>query len=206
MKLYHQTWSPNCQKVLMTLHELDIVDQVEINFYNPFEERELWFLDLNPAHKVPVLVDGDVALWESAAINHHLASKYHALLPEDPADRGTALTLLFYESGNISPTVGGEGLFGELYRPDDQRDSAFIARMMERLPGRLAVLDRLLADGREYFARTFSVADIQLFAPMRKVVDLDELPVPPRLKDWAVRVGSRPAVRAVYAEVDRAAD
>jgi hypothetical protein len=60
-------------------------------------------------------------------------------LPEDPADCGTALTLLFHESGNISPTVGDEGLFGGLYRPDDQRDSAFTAGTMERFPGRPAV-------------------------------------------------------------------
>ncbi len=205
MKLYHQPWSPNCQKVLITLHELGLADEVEIVPYNPFAAREAWFLDLNPAHKVPVLVDGDTVLWESGAITYHLAAKYDALLPTDPADRGLAATLLYYESCNVAPTIGGEGLFGELFRPEAQQDPAFIARMRQRLAGRLEVLGGLLADGREYFARTYSVADIQLYPGMSKVVALDDVEASPQLRAWADRVGARPAVARVYAEVAAAA-
>ena len=205
MKFYHQPWSPNCQKVLIALNELGIADEVEIISYNPFESREDWFLALNPAHKVPVLVDGEAAFWESGAINHHLAVTHGALLPDDPADRALAETLLYYESCNVAPTIGGEGLFGEMFRPPEQQDAAFIARMRERLPGRLAVLGALLADGREYFARGFSVADIQLYPGLSKVVTLDGLDCPPALAAWAERVGARPAVRKVYAEVAAAA-
>ncbi len=205
MKLYHQPWSPNCQKVLITLYELGVSDDVEIVHYNPFEQREDWFLALNSAHKVPVLVDGETALWESGAIVQHLARKYDGLLPTDPADRGMAITLLYYESCNVAPTIGGEGLFGELYRPADQQDAAFIARMKQRLEGRLEVLDRLLADGRDYFARSYSVADIQLYPGMSKVVTLEDVAVPPAVKAWAARVGERPAVMKVYAEIAAAA-
>ena len=201
MKLYHQPWSPNCQKVLIAIYELGAADDVEIVPYNPFERREERFLALNPAHKVPVFVDGDAVVWESAAIVLHLATKYGALLPETAADRGLATTLLYYESCNIAPTIGGEGLFGELFRPEDEQDAAFIARMSERLARRLEVLDQLLADGRDYFARSFSVADIQLYPGMSKVVALDEPESSAALKAWAARVGARSAVRKVYEEV-----
>ena len=130
-----------------------------------------------------------------------MATKYGALLPESAADRGLATTLLYYESCNIAPTIGGEGLFGELFRPEDEQDAAFIARMSERLARRLEVLDQLLADGRDYFARSFSVADIQLYPGMSKVVALDEPESSAALKGWAARVGARPAVRKVYEEV-----
>jgi len=47
------------------------------------EGREPWFLAINPAGKVPVLVDGDQIITESAAICLHLAEKFPAsrLLP-----------------------------------------------------------------------------------------------------------------------------
>ncbi len=205
MKLYHQPWSPNCQKVLITIAELGVADDLDIIAYNPFAERAQWFLDLNPAHKVPVLVDGDAVFWESAAITAHLATKYAGLLPAAPADLATAMTLLYYESCNIAPTIGGEGLFGELFRPEQERDQAYLARMRQRLAGRLAVLDHLLADGRDYFARTFSVADIQLYPGLCKVVALDDQPTSPALGAWASRVGARPAVEKVMAEARAAA-
>ena len=201
MKLYHQPWSPNCQKVLITVAELGVADDLEMIAYNPFAERAEWFLDLNPAHKVPVLVDGEAVLWESAAITSHLAKRYAGLLPTAPADLATAMTLLYYESCNIAPTIGGEGLFGEMLRPEADRDQAFLARMRGRLAGRLAVLDRLLADGRDYFARTYSIADIQLYPGLSKVVALDDPVPPPALVAWTDRVGARPAVKSVMAEV-----
>jgi glutathione S-transferase len=47
------------------------------------EGREPWFLAINPAGKVPVLIDGGQVITESAAICMHLAEKYPAsrLLP-----------------------------------------------------------------------------------------------------------------------------
>ena len=73
------------------------------------------------------------------------------------------------------------------------------------MPRRLEVLDRLLADGRDYFARSYSVADIQLYPGMSKVVTLDDVAVPPAVKAWAARVGERPAVKKLYAEIAAAA-
>ena len=204
MKLYHQPWSPNCQKVLIVINELGITDEVEIIHYNPFEQREDWFLALNPSHKVPVLVDDETVLWESAAIVMHLATKYGGLLPADAGDRSTATTLLAYESCNIAPTIGGEGLFGEMYKPADQQDAGYLSRMQERLAGRLAVLDTLLADGRDYFARSFSVADAQIYPGMSKVVELEAPRSSAAIKAWAERVSTRPAVQKVYQEVAEA--
>lgn len=40
------------------------------------EGREPWFLSINPSGKVPVLIDGEQTIPESAAICMHLAEKY----------------------------------------------------------------------------------------------------------------------------------
>ena len=47
------------------------------------ENREAAYLTLNPMGKVPALVDGDLRLWESNAINWYVAEKHPAsrLLP-----------------------------------------------------------------------------------------------------------------------------
>ncbi|HLL27274.1 MAG TPA: glutathione S-transferase family protein [Xanthobacteraceae bacterium] len=49
-------------------------------------------LKYSPAGKVPVLIDGDIAVWESLAILDHLAEKFPklALWPADPAARAYA--------------------------------------------------------------------------------------------------------------------
>ena len=204
MKFYHQPWSPNCQKVLIALHELDVAGDVEMIDFNPFEGRQDWYQDMNPTHKVPTLVDGDAVYWESGAIIHHLATTFRGLLPVEAADRALAETLLYYESCNVAPTIGGEGMFGELYRPEGDQDAAFIQRLRQRLDGRLRLLGGLLADGRNYLARTFSVADVQLYPGLSKVVALDDVDCPSALEAWAARVGARPAVEKVYAAVEAA--
>ena len=62
----------------------------------PFEERLLHFADpsspwadrsLLPSGKVPVLVDGDLVVWDSLAIAEYLAERHDGVWPEDPAAR-----------------------------------------------------------------------------------------------------------------------
>ena len=49
-------------------------------------------LRLSPAGKVPVLIDGDMHVWETVAILEHLAERFPdvALWPADPAARAHA--------------------------------------------------------------------------------------------------------------------
>ena len=70
----------------------------------PFEEERVALFEPgykerilahSPAGKVPVLRDGQVAVWESAAIGEYLAEKYpeRGLWPADPADRALARSI-----------------------------------------------------------------------------------------------------------------
>src|SRR3546814_10313489 len=56
------------------------------------------FLDLKPAAKVPVLVDGDVVLTESAAIQLYLAEKNTeaGLIPEEMEERAQMYRWIFF--------------------------------------------------------------------------------------------------------------
>lgn len=84
LKLYHSPTSPNSRRVWIALLEKEL----------PFElvERDLnsdqfqpEFLELNPFHRVPVLVDDGFRVVESLAILDYLEAKYPtpALMPTD---------------------------------------------------------------------------------------------------------------------------
>ncbi len=68
-------------------------------FALPFEERLMVFGDaaswrgyekISPTARVPCLVDGDQAVWDSLAITEYLAERHRALWPEDARARAWA--------------------------------------------------------------------------------------------------------------------
>ena len=75
MKLYE--FAPTRSiRVRWTLQELGVdFEAITVNLLAG-EHRSPVFLKINPAGKLPVLVDGDVVLTESVAIVLYLAEKY----------------------------------------------------------------------------------------------------------------------------------
>lgn len=76
-------------RVRWTLQELGVdFEPITVNLVAG-EHRRPEFLRLNPAGKIPVLVDGELVLTESVAIVLYLAEKYRdkGLLPSDPRQR-----------------------------------------------------------------------------------------------------------------------
>ena len=70
MKLYAIVGSPNTRKVLTVINHLGI--DVDIKYLDLFsgENDQVNYTVLNPNAMVPTLVDADIKLWESNAINH----------------------------------------------------------------------------------------------------------------------------------------
>ncbi|HEY9808518.1 MAG TPA: glutathione S-transferase family protein [Halomicronema sp.] len=85
LKLYHTPLSFNSRRVWMALIEKNLeFELVEVKLDGDQFKPE--FLELNPFHHIPVLVDGDFKVFESLAILDYLEAKYPqlALLPSDP--------------------------------------------------------------------------------------------------------------------------
>jgi glutathione S-transferase len=86
LKLYDLDRSGNCYKVRLLLAMLDLdyqritVDLLAGDTLKPS------FKQLNPRSQIPVLVDGDVVIWDSMAILVYLARQYGnaSWLPNDP--------------------------------------------------------------------------------------------------------------------------
>lgn len=108
------------------------------------------FLRLNPAGKVPVLVDGDLVLTESAAIVMYLAEKYRdkGLIPADLKERALAYRWIMFAVTELEQPLWRIARHTFLY-PEDKRLPADIALAKQEFAAMAEVLDRHL-EGRQF--------------------------------------------------------
>lgn len=151
-------------------------------------------LRINPKRQVPVLIDGDLDLFDSTQIFEYLEDLKPdpALWPAHPAARAIARQLEHCSDEIYFPHV--VRLMGLEETPDDPAAQA--AR--EEAAQYYRRMERVLAD-REFLAETYSYADIafymaQLFGARKGAPMTDETP---RLLAWRERMTARPAVRKV---------
>ncbi|WP_198951403.1 glutathione S-transferase family protein [Pigmentiphaga sp. NML080357] len=124
------------------------------------EHRHPDFLRLNPAGKLPVLVDGDLVLTESAAIVMYLAEKYGAkgLMPAGLAQRAQAYRWSLFAVTELEQPLWRIAKHSFLY-PEDKRLPEDIALAKEEFVAMAAVLERHM-DGREFIVGNgMSIAD-----------------------------------------------
>ena len=137
-------------RVRWTLQELGIpFEAVTVNLIAG-DHHKPEFLALNPAAKIPVLVDGDVVLTESVAAVMYLAEKYpeHGLLPGSLAARGQAYRWLLFAATELEQPLWRITRHTNLY-PEEQRLPADVAIAGREFVEMAAVLARHM-EGREF--------------------------------------------------------
>jgi glutathione S-transferase len=120
------------------------------------------YLRLNPNARIPTLVDGEVVLWESMAINLYLAQKYKGPMHcVSPKVLGLAAQWSFWAMLEM------EGLLLDLLQhrallPEFARDASYAERDELLLRKPLEVLNNALS-GRDHLVDgNFTVADLNL--------------------------------------------
>ena len=150
-------------------------------------------LRINPKRQVPVLIDGEVELFDSTQIFEYLEDRYPSppLWPEGIAERARARQLEQKSDEVFFPNV--IKLFGlqeAMQSAPAIAACAGCARFYEEMEGLLAT--------REHLAGPYSFADIAFYMACvfadRKGAGMTG--ATPRLLAWRTRVGDRPAVRA----------
>ncbi len=194
MKLYTAA-TPNGRKVTIALEELEVdyeLVHVDLNAGDQFKPE---FLALNPNHKIPVLDDDGLILWESGAILLHLAEKYGKLLPADPKGRIEAIQYAFFQTGGIGPNMGRFG--AAIRKPEDERNPEMIQIFGDEVKRLIGVLDRILSDGRPFLAGEYSIGDIMHYGWLSIALALEapQLMEFERVVAWLERIGERPAVQ-----------
>ena len=144
-------------------------------------------LELNPYGKVPVLVDGDAVVYESAIIDEYLEERYPEvpLMPKDPLARARIRIWIDYCNTRVQRAAG---YIAHNYKVEESGTE--LRTYLENLNRQM--------QGREYIADGYSLADIT-YIPFfvrreRYHVSIgDDLP---HLKAWTERLLERPIVRA----------
>lgn len=162
------------------------------------------FVGANPNSKIPALFDrsGDkpIRVFESGAILIHLAEKFGAFLPTDPAGRAETLSWLMWQMGS-APFLGGG--FGHFYAYAPTKQEYPINRYAMEVKRQLDVLDRQLA-GNDYIAGAdYTIADMAIwpwYGALAKglVYDAGEfLQVQDykHVQRWTDQIAARPAVK-----------
>ncbi|MFA1623987.1 glutathione S-transferase family protein [Rhizobium mongolense] len=137
-------------RALWALQELDAeFEFVPVNLLAG-ENRRPDFLRLNPAGKLPVLVDGDLILTESAAIVMYLAEKYGAkgLMPADLRERARAYRWSMFAVTELEQPLWRIAKHTFIY-PEDKRLPEDIALAREEFMAMAAILERHM-DGRQF--------------------------------------------------------
>jgi len=162
MKLYE--FGPSrAIRVRWTLQELDVpFEAVEINLHTG-EHRKPEFLKINPAGRLPVLIDGDRVLTESVAIVLYLGEKYPAkgLIPADLEERGQLYRWLLFTATELEQPLWRMVRHSMLY-PEDKRLPAEIALAREDFAGVAQVLEAHMRGRKFLVGDAVTVGDFVL--------------------------------------------
>jgi glutathione S-transferase len=198
IKLYGVPAS-RASRSLWMLEELGVpYENVPTSFAGDAQKPE--YLAKNPNGRVPTLEDDDgLVVWESMAINLHLAERYDkGFRPRSIAERAHLVQWSFWGMTEIEPGLIDAFLHRAML-PEAQRDAAVADAGEQKLQRPLGVLDRELAKRSWLVGDRFTVADLNVasvlgIAPIAQI-DLSKVPNAQR---WLSACLKRPAAQKVF--------
>src|ERR1700735_3190346 len=162
--------TPNGQKVTVMLEELLALGHTGAEYdawlINIREGAQFGsgFVGVNPNSKIPALMDrsgqAPIRVFESGAILIHLAEKFGAFLPREPAPRAECLSWVMWQMGS-APYLGGG--FGHFYAYAPTKIEYAIDRFAMEVKRQMDVLDRRLAENEYLGGAQYTIADMAVW-------------------------------------------
>ena len=184
-------------RCLWMLEELGVpYENVPIHFAGEAQKPD--YLKLNPNGRVPALDDDGVILFESLAINLHLARKYDGgkgLWPKSPDDQSRAIQWSIWAMTEVEPPAM-RVLMNRAFLPEPQRNEAEAKAGEQALAKPVGVLEGVLR-GRQYLlGDSFTVADLNVHAVLGWTASMGRVKYDgtPNVAGWLKRCGERPAL------------
>lgn len=192
MKLYE--FAPTRSiRARWTLQELGVDFEAATVNLLAGEHRQPAFLAINPAGKLPALVDGDVVLTESVAIAVYLADKYpdKKLIPADLEQRAQHNRWLLFTVTELEQPLWRITRHTNLY-PESKRLPGDVALAREEFTAMAAVLDAHLHGRQFLIGNTATVADFVLAYTLDWANEVQLLDAFARLQAYMERMYARP--------------
>lgn len=198
MKIYSGPISAFGAKAEIAAHEKRLEFELELvpfslsSFYEPKHPE---VVRINPKHQVPVLVDGDLEIFDSTQIFEYLehTRPSPALWPSDPKLRARARLLELRVDEVLMPSV--IQLFPHnRMQAGEEKVNAALASIRDFY----ARMEREIGD-REYFAGELSYADVGFYCVtfLAALVGAPFSKNEPRLSAWRDRMAKRESVTRV---------
>jgi len=187
--------TPNGYKVSIMLEETDTSYKVYHIDMGAKEQKEDWYLKLNPNGRIPTIVDrdnNDFTVFESGAILIYLAERSGLFLPKETKKRSEVLQWLMFQMAGVGPMQGQAHVFLH-YAPE--KIPFAIDRYTRETKRLYEVLNNRLKD-HEYLVDDYSIADIATWPWVRShdkaTISLDDMPY---LDRWVKQIADRPGVQ-----------
>jgi glutathione S-transferase len=188
-------------RVLWTLRELG----AEFEFVNVSliagENRHAEFLAVNPAGKLPVLVDGDFVLTESVAIVLYLAEKYpdKGLLPAKLQPRAQTYRWLLFTATELEQPLWRIARHTAIY-PKEKRLPGEVPIARQDFEEMAAVMETHMQGRKFLVGDTVTVADLVAAYTLDWANEIHLLDTFPRLREYMETMYTRPKAPARIAE------
>lgn len=197
LTIYGRTNSSNVQLVMWAIHEIGIPSERLDYGVGHASPRSPEYLAKNPMGLIPLMEDGAVTMWESAAILRYLGAKYgdDSFYPKDPDIRGPLDTWAEWGKGTLGPTVLQLFVYEVRTAPED-RDPAALARTIAALTPLATILADRVSERPWVGGDSFTFADIACGHLLHRYFTLDwPRPDLPALVAYYERLQSRAAYR-----------
>lgn len=157
------------------------------------ENRSPEFLAVNPAGKLPVLVDGDLILTESVAIVLYLAEKYpdKQLIPATLAERAQLNRWLLFTTTELEQPLWRMARHTHLY-PKEKRIPDEIALARDDFLQMASVIDQHMHDRQFVVGHRVTVGDFVLAYTLDWAKEVNLLEQLPRLEAYMESMYTRP--------------
>jgi glutathione S-transferase len=201
MKLYH---SPRSRSVRprWLLEEIGAPYELVTLDISKGEQKTAEYMKIHPHGAVPSLVDGDLALFESAAICMYLADKFpeKRLAPAvgTPA-RGLYYQWMVYSIATLEPPVL-QVFLNTAMLPEAQRSAAAADEGRTKFADVARVLSQALSSRTFLLGEQFSAADVMIGSTLGWAQLMGLLEGQPTLQAYVKRLTERPAYQRAQAE------